>query len=577
MKNDFLMNYILANNYTVEGIDYLLERENLTRKQLLKKSFKALTSLTAMSHITHYQVTMITSYVSFISYLCSLEEMNKEEVMFNRKRIKGARENLLLYLKKHDIPELLDAANELDEIVLDKNLDVNSLIVLIKDLIDRREDVDIIKKFINTNKESILKTENGLFDYVFNKAINSLDNNSRDIYYYVTLLKIVYSSKVKKGQYLKALSKYNSDNNIFVQEIYMILSGVKRGLTCEEILDKYVIEDILPEKRIIVPKSPSYEVPAITIDGNRTFLRDDALSIKKDANKYIVGIHIADAGRHVDPNGIVDLAARNNFKCSYLSGGRRAHMFYPTLENQLSLNKNKVCGTISLYVVMNDSGEMLDYYIKLDDIIVSENLSYLQSDTMLKYLSNTGFETQLHQLFILASALEDRQRQEYWKKKEESKPNSRFKNTQSDVIVREFMVLYNKILATIMKENNLPYIYRVQEDEYITDLIESIGMPIDDYTAKVLNGIYLESVYSDIPNRHVGLNFDVYSHSCDPLRRYPDLYNQYLLHNFWFKDKQFDFDPEEFKRIIEYSNQRAAELSLMKAEFNRAARLVRKK
>lgn len=577
MKNDFLMNYILANNYTVEGIDYLLEREDLTRKQLLKKSFKALTSLTAMSHITHYQVTMITSYVSFISYLCSLEEMNKEEVMVNRKRIKGARENLLLYLKKHDIPELLDAANELDEIVLDKSLDVNSLIVLIKDLIDRREDVDIIKKFINTNKESILKTENGLFDYVFNKAINSLDNNSRDIYYYITLLKIVYSSKVKKGQYLKALSKYNSDNNIFVQEIYMILSGVKRGLTCEEILDKYVIEDILPEKRIIVPKSPSYEVPAITIDGNRTFLRDDALSIKKDGNKYIVGIHIADAGRHVDPNGIVDLAARNNFKCSYLSGGRRAHMFYPTLENQLSLNKNKVCGTISLYVVMNDSGEMLDYYIKLDDIIVSENLSYLQSDTMLKYLSNTGFETQLHQLFILASALEDRQRQEYWKKKEESKPNSRFKNTQSDVIVREFMVLYNKILATIMKENNLPYIYRIQEDEYITDLIESIGMPIDDYTAKVLNGIYLESVYSDIPNRHVGLNFDVYSHSCDPLRRYPDLYNQYLLHNFWFKDKQFDFDPEEFKRIIEYSNQRAAELSLMKAEFNRAARLVRKK
>lgn len=577
MKNDFLMNYILANNYTVEGIDYLLEREDLTRKQLLKKSFKALTSLTAMSHITHYQVTMITSYVSFMSYLCSLEEMNKEEVMVNRKRIKGARENLLLYLKKHDIPELLDAANELDEIVLDKNLDVNSLIVLIKDLIDRREDVDIIKKFINTNKESILKTENGLFDYVFNKAINSLDNNSRDIYYYITLLKIVYSSKVKKGQYLKALSKYNSDNNIFVQEIYMILSGVKRGLTCEEILDKYVIEDILPEKRIIVPKFPSYEVPAITIDGNRTFLRDDALSIKKDGNKYIVGIHIADAGRHVDPNGIVDLAARNNFKCSYLSGGRRAHMFYPTLENQLSLNKNKVCGTISLYVVMNDSGEMLDYYIKLDDIIVSENLSYLQSDTMLKYLSNTGFETQLHQLFILASALEDRQRQEYWKKKEESKPNSRFKNTQSDVIVREFMVLYNKILATIMKENNLPYIYRIQEDEYITDLIKAIGMPIDDYTAKVLNGIYLESVYSDIPNRHIGLNFDVYSHSCDPLRRYPDLYNQYLLHNFWFKDKQFDFNPEEFKRIIEYSNQRAAELSLMKAEFNRAARLVRKK
>ena len=42
---------------------------------------------------------------------------------------------------------------------------------------------------------------------------------------------------------------------IFVQELYMIVSGIKRGLTCEEILDKYVIEDTLPEKKITISKT----------------------------------------------------------------------------------------------------------------------------------------------------------------------------------------------------------------------------------------------------------------------------------------------------------------------------------
>lgn len=577
IQKDFLMNYILAGNYSNEGIEYLLERDNMTRKQLIKKCFKMLTSLTSSIHENPYYITIISHLVCFISYLCSLEDMNKEEIEINRKRIKGARENILVYLKKHDNQTLLEAANGLDEIILDKNIDVNSLIVLIKDLIDRREDVDIIKKFINANKESILRVENGLFDFVFNKAIEAIRDKSRDIYYYITLLKIVYNSKLKKKKYFDLLSEFPSDNNIFVQELYMIVSGIKRGLTCEEILDKYVIEDTLPEKKITISKTTKCDLKPITIDGNRTFLRDDALSIKKDGNKFIVGIHIADAGRHIEPNGIVDLAARNNFTCSYLHGGRRVHMFTPALENQLSLNKNKVRGVISLYVIMNDSGEMLDYYIKQDDIIVSENLSYLQSDSMLDYLSNSGFEFALNQLFYLASALEDRQRQQYWKKKEASKPNSRFKNTKSDVIVREFMVLYNQIIATTMKNEGHPYIYRIQDDEYISELAKVYGMHLDDYTSRVIESIYLESVYSTEPRRHLGLNFDIYSHSCDPLRRYPDLYNQYLLHHFLLKDKEMNFDSEYFRQLVEYSNQRAAELSLMKAEFNREARLIRKK
>ena len=40
---------------------------------------------------------------------------------------------------------------------------------------------------------------------------------------------------------------------------------------------------------------------------------------------------------------------------------------------------------------------------------------------------------------------------------------------------------------------------------------------------------------------------------------------------------QCDFVQEEFEDLVQYFNQRSVELSLMRAEFNREARLVKRK
>ena len=54
------------------------------------------------------------------------------------------------------------------------------------------------------------------------------------------------------------------------------------------------------------------------------------------------------------------------------------------------------------------------------------------------------------------------------------------------------------------------------------------------------------------------------------------LYNEFLIHHFLFQDKFFDYDEDKFKKIIEYCNQRSADLSLMKSEYNRALKLVKR-
>ncbi|UKI57286.1 MAG: RNB domain-containing ribonuclease [Clostridium sp.] len=60
------------------------------------------------------------------------------------------------------------------------------------------------------------------------------------------------------------------------------------------------------------------------------------------------------------------------------------------------------------------------------------------------------------------------------------------------------------------------------------------GLKINDMTRKLIDETYLVSKYSSIPSRHLGLRKEVYTGVCNPLRDYPSLYNQYLLHQFFF-------------------------------------------
>ena len=138
------------------------------------------------------------------------------------------------------------------------------------------------------------------------------------------------------------------------------------------------------------------------------------------------------------------------------------------------------------------------------------------------------------------------------------------------------MVLYNRILAEIAKDKKIPYIYRIQEKEYITALLKQLNIDINDWTKNIVNGLYLDSRYSTIPKQHYGLGFKEYSHSSDPCRRYPDTYNQFLLHQFYFRDIREFFDKYAFEDLVEYFNQRNVEHCLLTAEYQRALELKRK-
>lgn len=574
-ESDMIKIFVNKSDFTDQGINEFLNSMNLSKNKLVLILFNDLNNMSGRlskgdlkSNIYFYKL------IKLITILVNNCNFNQTETTKIKLKIKNIREKLLsaygdTYIK---------AVNALDELVVDKNDDIDSLIIIIKELINRYEDINIIKKFVASNKEVLNKNNCELFDIVFNKALFSLIKENDDIYYYITLLKIFYSSSIDKQKYYKLLDSYEGKNNLFLRQMYMIIHGIKRSLSLDKINEKYgFVNPTSNYERVYIPKREIVSGPIITIDGNTTLLHDDALSVHKDGNKYIVDLFIADGGGTILPHSDVDLHALNNFKVSY--GQNSVRLLHPNIEKQLSLKNGQHRNVIKLTVVLNDSGEIMDYDLNENEIVVSKNFTFKETDKILSGVITDEFSNQVFELFMLSKALESRSenRIKYHILKNGSHDSNGIRKYRTETIVNEFAVLYNYLVAKIAKELKFPFVYKVQDDEYISDLVNEKGLKINDITRKLIDGIYLESKYSNIPSRHSGLDKDVYTGVCNPLRDYPSLYNQYLLHQFFFKDVYMNFDYRSFLELIEYFNKRKTEVELYKAEYDREARIALKR
>jgi exoribonuclease R len=248
------------------------------------------------------------------------------------------------------------------------------------------------------------------------------------------------------------------------------------------------------------------------------------------------------------------------------------------LEHHFTLDQDQLKNVISMYVTIDNTGNIVDYYITENVIKVSRNLSYNKSNQLFQTYEEYTSPI-LRDLYDVACLLESHNpnKKTYWYKKDNSSLDKKISQSKSDKIIAEFMVLYNRLVARLMCNESLPYVYRIQDPSYIQSLIKKMNIEIDDSTKKTIDEIYMDSKYSIQPRYHNGLHIPIYSHSTDTLRRYPDMYNLYLLHSFYFKDLPMEFDLDKFEDLIAYFNQRNVELSLMESEYERALKLKRVK
>ena len=176
----------------------------------------------------------------------------------------------------------------------------------------------------------------------------------------------------------------------------------------------------------------------------------------------------------------------------------------------------------------------------------------------------------LNELYNIANFLnhENKAKERYWKKK-----NSDFNLNKSEIIVSEFSILFNKLIALISYNNGYTYVYKYQDKEYITELTQKLNIRKCDLLDNVLDNIYLNSAYSLVPKLHNGLNEPIYSSSTNPLRNYPDIFNQYLIHSQHFNDLSLPYSDSDIECIVKYFNERKLEIMLLNREINKTLKI----
>lgn len=309
----------------------------------------------------------------------------------------------------------------------------------------------------------------------------------------------------------------------------------------------------------------------VTIDGEDAKDLDDAVSVSKEGDDYLLGVHIADVTNYVQENSALDREALKRGTSVYL-----VDRVIPMLPHKLS---NGICSlnagvdrlALSCMMRISPKGEVVDYRIMESVICVDRRMSYTSVKKILEDKDEAEREKykelipMFEQMEELAGILRGKRRKrgsidfdfpetKIILDKEghpvEIKPYER--NTATKII-EDFMLLANETVAQHFYWLELPFVYRSHDNpdpEKITQLgifISNFGYGIKTTKEEIhpkeiqkllgkIEGTPEEAMISRLALRsmkrakysvdctgHFGLACQYYCHFTSPIRRYPDL------------------------------------------------------
>ena len=309
----------------------------------------------------------------------------------------------------------------------------------------------------------------------------------------------------------------------------------------------------------------------VTIDGEDAKDLDDAISIARDGENYILGVHIADVTNYVQENSALDREALKRGTSVYLVD-RVIPMLPHTLSNGIcSLNAGEDRLALSCIMTINAKGNVIDHTIAETVVHIDERMSYTSVKKILEEKDTE--ETCRYQTLVpmfelmaeLSGILREKRRQrgsidfDFPETKMildadgrpvDIKPYDRNVATK---MIEDFMLLANETVAEDYFWQEIPFVYRTHEapDEekikklatFINNFGHSVHIAnkeirpkeIQKLLAKVegtaedmlISRLALRSMkqakYTPENAGHFGLAASYYCHFTSPIRRYPDL------------------------------------------------------
>ncbi|HLH32983.1 MAG TPA: RNB domain-containing ribonuclease [Terriglobia bacterium] len=309
------------------------------------------------------------------------------------------------------------------------------------------------------------------------------------------------------------------------------------------------------------------EFPAFTIDDEDTREVDDALTVERNGNEIIVGIHIADVSSFVRKGDLLDAEAAKRSSTIYLPAST-VRMFPDHLSTGLaSLNAGEPRPAYSVEVRFDEQGTRLGYRITLSTIRVGKRWSYYEADdalaagdTSLQILHRIA--TQLHDARAARGAITFRRPElKIRVQGDDIQVQTIDPNSASRFIVSEMMILANGLSADFASVNALPVIYRTQEPREAlavedTPVVEALAF-------ERLRKTFKRSRLSLTPGLHSGLGLSAYTQASSPIRRYADLVTQRQF-TAMLQGEQIPYGREELLQIL--ANAESAEQEIRTIE-----------
>lgn len=310
----------------------------------------------------------------------------------------------------------------------------------------------------------------------------------------------------------------------------------------------------------------------VTIDGEDAKDLDDAITLTKEGDNYILGVHIADVTNYVQENSALDREALKRGTSVYLAD-RVIPMLPHVLSNGMcSLNAGEDRLALSCIMTVDAKGNVVDHQIAETVVNVDERMSYTSVKKILE--EHDEEECRRYQTLIpmfelmkeLSEILRNRRHKrgaidfDFPESKivldEDGTPLEikAYDRNVATKIIEDFMLLANETVAEEYFWQEIPFVYRVHEapDEEkmkkLITFIQNFG-----YTMHVPKGqeirpkevqklldkiegsqeeamisrLTLRSMkqakYSPDNDGHFGLATKYYTHFTSPIRRYPDL------------------------------------------------------
>lgn len=309
-----------------------------------------------------------------------------------------------------------------------------------------------------------------------------------------------------------------------------------------------------------------------TIDGRDAKDLDDAVSLEKIEDGWLLGVHIADVSHYVTAGSALDREAMNRGTSVYFAD-RVIPMLPEALSNGLcSLGAGEDKLTLSALLTLDEQGGCRD--IRLTKAVIRSRVRGVYSEINDLFQKTATKEIQEKYRPVQASldamrTLAGRMREAGEQRGTVDLISTEAQFTldeqghplliqprvtgEAEGMIEQFMIAANVAVASLARRKKLPFIYRVHgepDPEKLTilaDLARSLGMKAmsleeeipqkkwrslmeearETPYARMISDRLLRSMakaaYSHNPLGHYGLALEDYCHFTSPIRRYPDL------------------------------------------------------